>query len=87
MDAALFLCPPTARQSGYEIPPSFKPNSDPQQDISGIRYTLLKVLLVPIVDEIAKVCHDTFGVLVVLFESFQGCEPLQCLGASNPKMN
>lgn len=87
MDAALSLCPPTARQRGYGMPPSFKPNSDPQQDISGIRCTLLKVILVPIVGEIAKVSHDTVGVLVVLFESFQGCEPLQCLGASNPKMN
>lgn len=76
MDAALSPCPPPARQRGHGIPPSFKPSSDPQQDVSGIRCTLLKVLSVPTVDETAKVCHDHVGVLVVLFESFQGCEPL-----------
>lgn len=59
-------------QSGYGIPPSSKPSRDPQQDISEIRCTLLKMLLVLVADEIAKVCHDTVAVLVALFESFQG---------------
>lgn len=33
--------------------------------------TMLSVL-----DEMAKVSHGAVGVLVISFESFQGCEPL-----------
>lgn len=82
--AALSLCVHPQLDKVDGIPPSSKPSSDPQQDISEIRCTLHKMLSLPFIDEIAKVCHDTVGVLVVLSESFQGCEPL---GASNSQMN
>ena len=61
--------PPTARQNGYGLPPSFKPNADSQEVVAGIRCAL-KMLLVPIAGEIVKVCCDTVGALVVLFENF-----------------
>lgn len=69
-------CPPTARQNGYGVSPSFKPNFDSQEVVSGIRCALIKMLLVPIAGEIAKVCYDTVGALVVYLKTF--CDANHC---------
>ena len=63
-------CPPRARENGNGVPPSFKASVDSQEVVSGVRCAALKMLLVPLAGKIAKVCCDTVGALVVLFENF-----------------
>lgn len=52
---------PTDKQKGCGIPPSFGPNVDSDEVISGVRFAVLKMVLVPVTGGMIQACYGAVG--------------------------